>query len=132
MLRNSNKEIKRALSYMSLGALLSRKCRMSVTSGTPSLANTVCINRSASTASQSPNRGAFAATGNSANECADSRATRGRQFIPMFLPKASPMFVAIADATGVRMTNLAVTVPEPAAGFARCGRCQKQQHHQHQ
>ena len=105
---------------------------MSVASGTPALANTVRVDRGASTARKSPNRGALTASGYSTNGCAHASSSSGRQLVTMFLPKASPMFVAVADATVMRVTNVAVTVPVPAAGSGGCGRRQKQQHHQHQ
>ena len=47
---------------------------------------------------------------------AGARATCRRQLVPMFLPEAATMFVAIPDTTVVSMGNVTVPVSVSAAG----------------
>jgi hypothetical protein len=49
----------------------------------------------------------------------------------MLLPEASPMFVAISDATVMSVVNVAVPVPEIAAGFGGGRHRQKHQERQY-
>ena len=102
-------------------------------SGTTTLTNAIRVDSSAAAANQRPNGRALLAAGNPAYRRAADCAASGRYFIPVFLPETAPMFVAITDASAMRMCGVAMPVPEvPALRLRRHRHHQSKHHRRHQ
>lgn len=87
-----------------------------VPGGTTTLPDAVGVNGSTATTDSRADQGTLLTAGDTADESAGTNATRRRQLIPMFVPEAATMFVAISYTSVMSMGNVAMPVSQSTAG----------------
>lgn len=98
----------------------------------PALSDAIGVDRSTATAYRGANCGPFAAAGDSTNYGPGSGSSSCCQFVTVFLPEASTVFVTVAHAGVVGVIYITVSMPKSSAGSSGRWNSEEGEQNQHQ